>query len=200
MGGVTAWRGRIGNGLSACGVAVSLLGFAASPAGAQAWWGSIEIGQPPAVKDGFLPVPSIATSLPYNGDPAGYRQWLGQRGVVYGLEYTNDVLSNVRGGKKTGTIDQGKLHGILTIDMGKLAGWNGLTMFANVFQIHNTGRIGRDYVGGLNTIAAIEAMPTTRLSELCLEQSFAGGKASLKAGQLTADSEFFFSELSIMFL
>ena len=105
MGGVTAWLGRIGSGLSACGVAVSLLGFAANPAGAQAWWDSVEIGQPPEVKDGFLPVPSIATSLPYNGDPAGYRKWLGQRGVVYGLEYTNDVLSNVRGGTKTGTID-----------------------------------------------------------------------------------------------
>ena len=43
-------------------------------------------------------------------------------------------------------------------------------------------------------------MPTTRLSELWLEQSFAGGKASLKAGQLAADAEFFFSELSTMFL
>ena len=41
---------------------------------------------------------SIATSLPNNGDPTGYRKWLGQRGVVYGLEYTNDMLSNVRGG------------------------------------------------------------------------------------------------------
>jgi porin len=199
MGGVTA-LGRIGSGLSACGVAVSLLGFAANPAGAQAWWDSLEIGKPPEVKDGFLPVPSIATSLPYNGDPAGYRKWLAQRGVLYGLEYTNDVLSNVRGGTKTGTIDQGKLHGILTVDFGKLAGWNGLTGFINVFQIHNTGRIRRDYVGGLNTIAAIEAVPTTRLSELWLEQSFANGKATLKAGQLTADSEFFFSELSTMFL
>ena len=120
--------------------------------------------------------------------------------MVYGLEYTNDVLSNVRGGTKTGTIDQGKLQGILTVDFGKLAGWNGLTFFANFFQIHNTGRIRRDYVGGINTIAAIEAVPTTRLSELWLEQSFAGDKASLKVGQLTADTEFFFSDLSTMFL
>jgi porin len=192
--------GRIGGGLGACAIAVSLLGLAASPAGAQAWWDSLEIGRPPEVTDGFLPTPSIATSLPYNGDPAGYRKWLAQRGVIYGLEYTNDVLSNVRGGTKTGTIDQGKVHGILTVDFDKLAGWNGLTGFVNVFQIHNTGRIRRDYVGGLNTIAAIEAVPTTRLSELWLEQSFAAGKATLKVGQLTADSEFFFSELSTMFL
>ena len=119
-------------------------------------------------------MPSIASSLPNKGDPGGYRKWLGERGVVYGLEYTNDVLSNVRGGTRTGTIDQGKLHGILTVDFGKLAGWDGLSLFGNFFQIHNTGRIRRDYVGGVNTIAAIEAVPTTRLSELWLEQKFAG--------------------------
>ena len=73
--------------------------------------------------------------------------------------------------------------------------WQGLSLFANVFQIHNTGRIRRDYVGGVNTIAAIEAVPATRLSELWLEQKFADGKASLRVGQLAADTEFFFSEI-----
>ena len=58
---------------------------------------SIEDGKP-EIQHGFLPEPSIATSLPNNGDPAGFRKWLGERGVVYGLEYTNDLLSNVRGG------------------------------------------------------------------------------------------------------
>ena len=157
----------------------------------QAWWTEVENG---------IPVPSIATSLPYNGDPAGVRKWLGDRGVVFGLEYTNDVLSNVRGGERVGTIDQGKLQGILTIDFGKLAGWDGLSFFTNVFQIHNTGRIRRDYVGGINTISAIEAVPTTRLSELWLEQKFLGGQASIRAGQLAADVEFFNTALSGLFL
>jgi porin len=166
---------------------------------AQAWWDSYQHG-PREIEDGFLPTPSLATSLPNKGDPGGYRKWLGDHGVVYGLEYTNDILSNLHGGTKTGTIDQGKLHGIVTVDMGKLAGWDGLTLFANAFQIHNTGRFRRDFVGGINTIAAIEALSTTRLSELWAEQSFAGGKATLKVGQLTADSEFFYSNLSQMFL
>ena len=52
----------------------------------------------------------------------------------------------------------------------------------------------------LRTIAAIEALPTTRLSEIWLEQSFAGNKASLRVGQISADDEFFYSELSQMFL
>jgi porin len=84
--------------------------------------------------------------------------------------------------------------------LGKLAGWDGLSFFANAFQIHDTGRFRRDYIGGINTIAAIEALSTTRLSEIWLEQRFANGMASLKVGQLTADSEFFYSNLSQMFL
>jgi porin len=166
---------------------------------AQAWWDSYQHGER-EIQHGFLPSPSLATSLPQKGDPGGYRKWLGERGIVYGLEYTNDILSNVRGGMRTGTIDQGKLHGILTVDFAKLAGWDGLSFFANVFQIHNTGRFRRDYVGGINTIAAIEALATTRLSELWLEQKVANGAASIKVGQLTADSEFFYSNLSQMFL
>jgi porin len=163
----------------------------ASNASAQAWWSGLE--------DGFLPVPSVGSSLPNRGDPGGARKWLGDRGIVLGLEYTSDVLSNVSGGQSTGTIYQGKLQGMLSVDFGKL-GLDGLSLFANFFQIHNTGRIRRDLVGGINTIAAIEAVPTTRLSELWLEQTFAGGKLSLRAGQLAADSEFFYSELSTMFL
>jgi porin len=178
--------------------AFGLAQLMAPEARAQAWWDSLQYG-PPHVEDG-RPVPSIATSLPWNGDPGGHRKWLGDHGVVYGLEYTNDVLTNVHGGLRTGTIDQGKLQGILTVDFGKLVGWDGLSLFANFFQIHNTGRIRRDYVGGINTIAAIEAVPSTRLSEVWLEQKFANDRASFKAGQLAADNEFFYSKLSQMFL
>src|SRR5262245_21045276 len=122
-----------------------------TPATAQAWWDDSKHG---------IPDPSIATSLPHNGDASGFRKRLTDRGVVYGLEYTSDVLSNLTGGFRTGTIYQGKLHGILTVDLEKLMGLKGLSFFANAFQIHNTGRIRRDYVGGINTIAAIEAVPT----------------------------------------
>jgi porin len=144
--------------------------------------------------------PSIATSLPNNGDPGGIRKRLAEHGITYNLIYTNDILSNVSGGLKSGTIDQGKLEAQLTIDLEKLADWKGLTFYANGFQIHNTGRIRRDYVGGMNTIAAIEAVPTTRLSELWFEQKFWNDKATFRVGQLAADSEFFYSDASQLFL
>jgi porin len=147
-----------------------------------------------------IPDQSIATSLPQYGDPASIRKRLNDYGITYTLIYTNDALSNLSGGTKRGTIDQGKLEGQLTVDLAKLAGWQDLTLYANAFQTHNTGRIRRDYVGGMNTIAAIEAAPSTRLSELWIERKFLDGAASLRIGQLVADNDFFFSDLSNMFL
>ncbi len=138
-----------------------------------------------------IPTPSIATSLPANGDPTGLRRWLANHGVTYSLAYTNDVLGNVSGGQRRGFIDQGKLEATLSIDLEKAADLQGLSFYANTFQIHNTGRIRRDYVGGINTIANIEAVPSTRLSEIWLEQEFWNGRAKLRAGQLAADVEFF---------
>lgn len=144
--------------------------------------------------------PSIATSLPHNGDASGVRRLLAERGVVYSLMYTGDGLSNVDGGQKRGTVYQGKLEGTLAIDLVKLAGLNDWSLFGNVFQIHNTGRIRRDFVGGIDTIAAIEAVPATRLSELWLERKLLNGAASVRFGQLAADTEFFFAATSFLFL
>lgn len=158
---------------------------------AQAWWSELQ--------DGFLPVPSVGSSLPNQGDPGGIRKWLGERGIVLGLEYTSDVLSNVSGGNIIGTIYQGKLQAMVAIDFSKL-GIDGLSFYSNAFQIHNTGRMRRDYVGGINTIAAIEAVPATRLSELWLQQEFFNGASSVRVGQIAADTEFFISEVSTFFL
>src|SRR6185437_14624245 len=144
--------------------------------------------------------PSVATSLPKNGDPWEFRKRLNDRGISYNLIYTNDVLSNLSGGIRRGTIDQGKLETQITVDLGKLAGWNDWTFYTNNFLIYDSGRIRRDYVGGMNTIAAIEAAQSARLSELWLERKFLNGAASIRFGQLAADSEFFFSDLSAMFL
>jgi porin len=122
------------------------------------------------------------------------------RDVEFNVVYTADGLGNVHGGNRRGWVYQGKVEFILAADLEKLAGLEGLSFYTNGFSIHNTGRIRRDYVGGINTIAAIEGVPRNRLSELWLEKEFAGGKVSLRLGQLAADVEFFFSGLSALFL
>ncbi len=125
---------------------------------------------------------------------------LADAGVRANLSYISDALGNVRGGQKRGAVYQGLIEASVELDFERLSGIGGLTAYANLFQIHNTGRIRRDHVGGLNTIAAIEGVPATRLSELWLQQSFADGKANLRFGQLAADKEFFFAAVGELFL
>jgi porin len=164
---------------------------------------AISLGVAPAVAEDApsahgITEPSIATSLPQNGDASGGRKRLYDNGISYNLIYTNDVLGNLSGGIKRGAIDQGKLEAQLYIDLEKFAGLEDWTFYANAFGIYDSGRIRRDYVGGRNTIAAIEATPTARLSELWVERRF--GPATFRVGQLAADAEFFYSDLSTMFL
>ncbi|MBL6082567.1 carbohydrate porin [Belnapia sp. T18] len=169
-----------------------LVALAASPA-----WAQIEEQGPRS--DGPT-TSTLRNALPDGGDPAGMVKRLSERGIEFRLSYIADALGNVRGGQRRGWIGQGLFEPSLRVDFDRLAGIHGLRAYANGFFIHNTGRIRRDYVGGVNTIAAIEAMPRIRLSELWLEQSIANGLVRLRAGQLAADVEFFFSDLSPMFL
>ena len=149
---------------------------------------------------GGIPAASIATSLPGNGDPNGVRKRLSEHGITYGLVYTGEGLKNVSGGVRQGGLYQGKLEAFTAVDFGKLAGWNGLSFFANAFQIHRTAGMRGDHFNSLVTISNIEAVPSTRLSELWFEQKFFGDRLSVRAGQLAADAEFFISDYSKMFL
>ncbi len=147
-----------------------------------------------------VPEASVAASLPRCGDPAGWRRALAARGIEYALLHTQDVLSNLSGGLRRGTVQQGKLEWILTADLDRLANRKGLRFHVNGFAVYNSGHIRRDHVGGVNTIAAIEAVPTVRLDELWLEQTLRDGTFGIRFGQLAADTEFFFSDLSTLFL
>jgi porin len=164
---------------------------------------AISLGIAPAIAEDApsahgITEPSIATSLPQNGDASGARKRLNDHGISYNVIYTNDVLGNLSGGIKRGAIDQGKLEAQLLIDLEKFAGWKGWSFYTNAFGIYNSGRIRRDYVGGMNTIAAIEATPTVRLSELWVERW--AGPVNFRIGQLAADAEFFYSDVSQLFL
>jgi porin len=169
-------------------LAAVVAALAASAASAQ--------GDPPP---GVAPMPSITSSLPANGDPFGTRHWLAAHGVTFGFIHTTELLSNLRGGIRRGTIFDGKLEAMVGIDFGRLAGLDGLSFYSNSFQVHGSSGPNRSLIGGLNTISNIEALPTTRLSEIWFEQQFWDGKASLRAGQLVADTEFLVSQYFNLF-
>jgi porin len=147
-----------------------------------------------------IPPQSIATSLPDNGDPGGMRKWLSERGLTYSFVLTSEGHADVAGGMRRGGVFQGKLETIIKADLEKMAGLRGLSFFTNSFQIHNTGGIRRDHVGSFNTISNIEALATTRLSEIWLEKKLFNDTFSVRFGQLAADAEFFISDYSVFLM
>jgi carbohydrate-selective porin OprB len=129
-----------------------------------------------------IPAKSIATILPEHGDPDGSRKALAASGITYEWNYVGEWQANVAGGLSQGSVYIGRLEGVLNVDLGRRMGWQGLTFHANGFQIHGSG-LSREHIGNLMTASYIEALATTRLSEVWLEQKLLGDKLGLRFGQ-----------------
>lgn len=128
------------------------------------------------------------------------RSRLQAQGIELGATYTGEGLANVSGGLRRGAIYDGKLDVSIKSDLGRVLGLQGLSFYANAFQLHGTGRLKEDYTGSMITVSNIEALPATRLSELWLEQKIGSGDVTVRIGQLAADTEFFFSSTGNFFV
>jgi porin len=147
-----------------------------------------------------LPEPSISVNFPKDfGDPAGVRSALAGRGVTYAVNYIGDVLGNPVGGFEQGARYIGRLDLELSVDMEKAIGWEGLRFFTNGYQIHGQSLSALN-LGALMPASFIEALPSTRLFEIYLEQKLLDDHMSFRFGQLAADSEFVISESGGAFL
>ena len=145
-----------------------------------------------------IPSPSIAASLPANGDPFGTRAALAGAGITYGFTYTGDVLGNPLGGITQGAAYDGLLKGYF--DVQKVFGWKNLSFHTSGYQIHSTGHFTAENTGSLVTSSNIESFDSTLLFELWLEQKFFDNKFSLRFGQLAADTEFLGSDTAGLFI
>lgn len=145
------------------------------------------------------PPPSISSSLGPYADPGGLRAAFAKRGLTYSLNYTGEVLSNVKGGIRRGSIYEGLLDFQLDVDLDRVAGWSGAEFHTNLYQIHGHG-LSRYHVGNLLTVSDVEALPASRLYELWVEQRLLDGAVAIRFGQLAADSEFLVSDLAALFL
>lgn len=133
------------------------------------------------------------------GDPGGYRAALARRGVTFGLITVADAFETVRGGLRRGSTGVTLVDLDVDIDLGRLAGWEGAAAHATRYQIQGSGA-SRSRIGNLMTVSEIEALPASRLSELWLEQSLFDDRLFLRAGQLSADTEYMVSQTSILFV
>ena len=147
-----------------------------------------------------LPSSSMAANFSDEfSDPGGMRSALAGHGITYKVRYIGEASGNPVGGFAQGATYLGLLDAEVEADLEKSIGWKGLKLFANGYQIHGDSISARD-LGVLMPVSHIEALPSTRLFELYLEQSLLDGGLLLRVGQLAADSEFAVSESGEAFL
>src|SRR5438067_13255456 len=110
--------------------------------------------------------------------------------IKFAATYIGEAVGNVSRGLKQSAIYEGRLNLAVDADLQQLIGVDKLTFHANMFQIHGNG-LSRSNLQNFMVVSGIEALPSTRLYEAWFEKKWGDNKASLKLGQLAADSEFF---------
>ncbi len=90
-----------------------------------------------------------------------------------------EILSNLSGGIKEGTIYEGLLKLTLQLDLKKIAGWEGASIFASALYPHGNG-LSKDYTGDFNILSNIDAYDSVRLFELWFQQKLFDGKMSVQ--------------------
>lgn len=120
-----------------------------------------------------------------------------KRGFKFAVTYIGEVLANPVGGLKQGAVYEDRFNFAVDADLEKLLGLKQLAFHANVFQIDGGG-LSRGALYNFLVVSGIEALPTTRLYEIWLEQKW-GTKLALRAGQLAADTEFMTAKYTDVF-
>lgn len=135
------------------------------------------------------------------GDWGGARKSLQDEGIQLSLAYNAEMLSNPIGGVKQGTIYEGLVTGTVDLDLAKLVKWPGATFHVDGYQINGRG-LTQNYVGNILVVSSIEALPSTRLHDLWLQQQLFDQKVSLRVGQIGIDdpNEFYNSQYALLFI
>jgi porin len=133
------------------------------------------------------------------GSWGGLRKQLLDAGVQLGVTDIAETLSNPVGGIVQATIYDGLATASLDFDLEKLLKWPAATFHVDGYQISGRG-LSSEAVGNLLTVSSIEALTSTRLHDLWLQQEFLDRKASLRVGQIGLDDEFYISQYSAFFV
>jgi porin len=134
------------------------------------------------------------------GDWGGLRSTLYRNGVDMGFTHKSDVMANVSGGIKNGTVWIGHTEARVSLDLEKLLGWNAATAY---FHYHSDlgSKFNTHYVGGFMGVDNVEvARNTAQFYNAWIEKSFFKESLSIRAGLYPIDSEFYVTDTSGLFL
>src|SRR5215216_5013317 len=139
------------------------------PSSAICFWFFVSLGAPVAQAQ---PASGDIWSQPtLSGDWGGVRTDLERRGITFSLNYTVELLSNLRGGIRQGSVANDLFQPQIEIDAEKLWGWQGAKFRGSGIVTHGPG-LTPGFVGNLMTVSNIEAGPVGRVFELWYAQSF----------------------------
>jgi porin len=149
---------------------------------------------------GVVPTPTPWYHRPQlAGDMLGLRPALAQHGFEVHGSLITDYSRNLHGGLDTeGDAFRHLLNAGLTVDLEKLAGWPGATLYANFQQ--QSGRHGGELTGDLQGFSNIDADGRTQLADIWLEQWLWEERLRLKAGKFEATTEFAYVEHGARFI
>jgi porin len=183
MGAISGRHGGWAFAFAALSIVASVNGFATAA------WAQAQRSDEPKE-----PLPTTLS-----GDWGGLRPYLERKGLVFTLSYTNDFLSNVRGGIGLGTVGIGAFQPQLDIDLQKLLGWQGGHLHTHGLVTHGPF-FSQTYLGNILAVSNLEAGPVARLYSLWYEQSAFDGRFSVRFGLMSADSQFLQSKTAANFI
>ncbi len=119
---------------------------------------------------------------------------------TFGLLYRADVLSNVSGGLKHGTMALGNLDAKADFDLDRLAGWSGVSAGVHAIWSHGS-KPNRYLIGSLQGIDNIEVETNTaKIFQAWIEKQWLDDRFSVRFGLYDLNSEFYVSHCSGIFL
>lgn len=123
------------------------------------------------------------------GNWGGLRDHLNRAGVNPELEFTTDLLANPIGGARQNGAYAGLWYGTTVFDLERLAGLQGLELFASAAWTQGRDLSGDD-IKNFFDVAQVFNGRAIRLSNLYLEQSLLEERLNLAFGRLTVGNDF----------
>jgi porin len=122
------------------------------------------------------------------GDWGGKRSALYDSGVIVELTHKSDLLANASGGTARGAVGLMNSEAAVSMDLGKLAGWEGASAFIQYHVQHGNKSIN-NYTGSFAGVSNIETGTSTgQFYQAWLQQNFVGDSLSVLAGLYAIDS------------
>lgn len=131
-----------------------------------------------------------ATQDYMTGNWGGARDYLATNGVSLEFFYIGSNPNNLSGGIKTGSVYQGALFMTLDIDSQKALGYAGGTFHVSGEWLNGEKPFSDKYIGDYNHVNLVDFGNSSRVLELYYQQKFLADKLSIKAGELSIDTDF----------